>query len=306
MTERGGQAMFAVPLRDRSATVRTGPRGWASPAWLLLAAGLLAPIGGALAGQVCSPPDRSCSQAPPLDQLSLTIGRLKASLRAIRQDLEATRAAAGADETLRATVDRLCAVPLAEAQAARDAAASGLEQARATAAGERAEWNHAEAAMTGELISLRGRLAAAEAAVARLTDDRATLVSRIVELDETLEPAASEVVAARDEPWQPSPIHSAEAAEIKAGPQPPLMLRAAPHDQPVIAPPPSAVAAGDRTPASGDRLQLRAELALAQLKIAELSTALESARLRQEAMEAEVGSLRSLTDAKIRQLLGWH
>lgn len=305
MTERGGQAMFAVPLRHRSATVRTGPRGWASTAWLLLAAGLLAPIGAALAGPVCSHSDRSCSQAPPLDQLSLTIGRLKASLRAIRQDLEATRAAAGADETLRATVDRLCAVPLAEAQAARDAAASGLEQARATA-GERAEWNHTEAAMTGELVSLRGRLAAAEAAVARLTDDRATLVSRIVELDETLEPAASEVVAARDEPWQPSPIHSAEAAEIKAGPQPPLMLRAAQHDQPVIAPPPSAVAAGDRTPASGDRLQLRAELALAQLKIAELSTALESARLRQEAMEAEVGSLRSLTDAKIRQLLGWH
>jgi hypothetical protein len=304
VTERGGQAMFAVPLRDRSATVKTGPRGWTSIIWLLLAAGLLAPSGAAPAGPVCSNPDQSCSQAPPLDQLSLTIDRLKASLRAIRQDLEATRAAAGADETLRATVDRLCAVPLAEARAARDAAASGLEQARATAAGERAEWNHAEAAMTGELISLRGRLAAAEVEVARLTEDRATLVSRIVELDETLEPAASETVAAR--PWQTSPIHSAEAAEIEAVPQPPLMLGVAPHDQPVIAPPPSAVAAGNRTPASGDPLQLQAELALAQLKIAELSTALESARLRQEAMEAEVGSLRSLTDAKIRQLLGWH
>ena len=53
------------------------------------------------------------------------------------------------------------------------------------------------------------------------------------------------------------------------------------------------------------RLQLAAELALAQLKIAELSTALELARVRQAAIEAEVGTLRSLTDAKIRQFLGW-
>jgi hypothetical protein len=45
---------------------------------------------------------------------------------------------------------------------------------------------------------------------------------------------------------------------------------------------------------------------MAQLKIAQLSSALEWARLRQEEMAAEVGALRSLTDAKIRQLLGWH
>jgi hypothetical protein len=295
--------MFAVPMQDRSATERTGPPCWTSIVRLLLVANLLAPVGTALAepAPACSHPDQSCGQAPPLDQLSLSIGKLRASLSAIRQDLEAA-----ADDAPRAPLDRLCAVPLAEAQAARDAAVSELEQARAAAASEGAEWDHAEAAMTGELVSLRGRLAAAEAEVARLTDDRATLVSHIVEIDETLGPGAGEEVAARAEPWQASPIHSAEAAEIEAGPQPPPMLPMAQHDQSAVAPPPPEVAAGNRAPASRDRLQLQAELALAQLKIAELSTALESARLRQEAMEAEVGTLRSLTDDKIRQLLGWH
>jgi hypothetical protein len=283
--------MFAVQMQDRSATERTGPRGWTSIVRLLLATGLLAPIEAALAEPAsepaCSQPDQGCGPSPRLDQLSLTIGKLKASLSAIRQDLEAA-----ADQAPRTPLDRLCAVPLAEAHA--------------IAAGERAEWDHAEAAMTGELVSLRGRLAAAEAEVVRLTDDRATLVSHIVEIDETLGPSAGEEVAARAEPWRASPIHSAEAAEIEAVPQPAPMLPVAQHDQPAVAPPPPAVATGNRAPASRDRLQLQAELALAQLKIAELSTALESARLRQEAMEAEVGTLRSLTDDKIRQLLGWH
>jgi hypothetical protein len=264
----------------------------------MLAAGLLAPIGtGPAAGPVCSHADQSCGQAPPLDQLSLTIGKLKASLSAIRQDLEAARAATGADEALRATIDRLRAVPLAEAQAARDAATSELEQARAT--GRR---------RTGRVGSCRGgddrraRQSAGAPGGRRGGGGRADGRPR-----DAGESAASEVIAARDEPWQTSPIHSAEAAEIEAGPQIPLMLGAAQHDPPAGAPPPTrAVAAGDRAPASGDRLQLQAELALAQLKIAKLSTALESARLRQEAMEAEVGTLRSLTDAKIRQLLGWH
>lgn len=294
--------MFAVPMQDRSATERTGPPCWTSIVRLLLVAILLAPVGSALAepAPACSHPDQSCGQAPRLDRLSLSIGKLRASLSAIRQDLEAA-----ADEAPRAPLDRLCAVPLAEAQAARDAAVSELEQARAAAARERTEWDHAEAAMTGELVSLRGRLAAAEAEVTRLTDDRATLVSHIVEIDETLGPGAGEEVAARAEPWQASPIHSAEAAEMEAVPQPAPMLPVAQDDQPALAPP-QAVGAGNRAPASRDRLQLQAELALAQLKIAELSTALESARLRQEAMEAEVGTLRSLTDDKIRQLMGWH
>jgi hypothetical protein len=169
-----------------------------------------------------------------------------------------------------------------------------------------AEWEHAEAAMTGELVSLRARLAAAEAEVARLTDDRATWASHTVEVDEEPKLGAGEGVGARAEPWRTSPILSAEAAEIESVPQPAQMPRAAQPDPSAGALPPPRAAAADDAPASGDRLQLQAELALAQLKIAELSSALESARLHQEAMEAEVGTLRALTDAKIKQILGWH
>ena len=301
---RVGQAMFAAPMQERSATEGAGPRGWTNILGLSLAASLLAPIGAALAEPAsepaCAHPDQDCDQAQPLDQLSLTIGQLKASLSAIRRDLE------GVDQVPGTPLDRLCAVPLAEAQAARDAAVSELERIRASAADERAEWEHAEAAMTGELVDLRARLAAAEAEAARLTDDRATLASHAIEIDKALAPGAGEVAGPRAEPWPTSAIISAEAAEIESVPQPAQMPRAAQPDPSGGAlPPPRAVAADD-APASGHRLQLEAELALAQLKIAELSSALESARLRQEAMEAEVGSLRSLTDAKIRQLLGWN
>jgi hypothetical protein len=161
--------------------------------------------------------------------------------------------------------------------------------------------------MTGELVDLRARLAAAEAEAARLTDDRATLASHAIEIDKALAPGAGEVAGPRAEPWPTSAIISAEAAEIEDAPEPAQIPGAAPHGQSaVVLPPPRTVATDDLAPADGDHLQLEAELALAQLKIAELSSALESARLRQEAMEAEVGSLRSLTDAKIRQLLGWN
>ena len=268
--------MFAVPLQDRSTIARVRPLGWTGVAWLLVGAGLLAPIAAAPAEPACPQPAQSCGASAALDRLALTIGNLKASLSAMRGDLGAP-----ADEVPRAIVDRLCAAPVADAQAARE---------------------HAAAAMTGELISLRGRLAAAEAQVARLTEDRATLVTHIVELDATLEPGAGALVPARAEPWRTAAIPSAEAAEIGAVAKPPL-LRPAQHDQPA---PAARVDADDqRAPASADRLQLAAELALAQLKIAELATALESARVRQAAVEAEVGTLRSLTDAKIRQLLGW-
>ncbi|HSA81575.1 MAG TPA: hypothetical protein VLE23_12210 [Geminicoccaceae bacterium] len=281
--------------RDRTATLDPIIR-------LTLVASFLAPIGAALAepasGPACPHSDQNCGQAPPLDQLSLTIGRLKDSLSSIRRDLEA------ADQAPGAPLDRLCLVPLAEAQAARDAAVGEREQARAAAAGERTEWKHAEAALTDELVSLRGRLATAAAEVARLTGDRATLASHTVELDEAPEPGAGAVAGSRAEPWRTSPILSAEAVEIEGAPEPARPPWAAQHDPPAGALlPPRAAAADDHAP---DRLQLQAELALAQLKIAELSSALESARLRHEAMEAELGTLRSLTDAKIRQLLGWN
>ena len=57
--------------------------------------------------------------------------------------------------------------------------------------------------------------------------------------------------------------------------------------------------------ADGGTLQLRADLALAQLKITNLSEELTSTRANQEALEAELQSLRSLTDAKIKRFMGW-
>jgi hypothetical protein len=55
----------------------------------------------------------------------------------------------------------------------------------------------------------------------------------------------------------------------------------------------------------GANLQLRAQLALAQLKITGLSQELQSSRANQEALEAELSSLRLLTDAKIKEFMGW-
>jgi hypothetical protein len=206
---------------------------------------LLGAVAGPATEPTCPRPDQSCGRASPLDQLALTIGALKTSLSAIRQDLEAA-----AGDAPQAPVDRLCAVPLAAAQAARD---------------------------------------------------RATVANHIVGHGETLEPNAKDLAAGAAGGWQSPPILSAEAAEVESVPQPPLLRR--PTDSP---PPAQAVAADKSAPAANDRLQLQAELALAQLKIAELSTALESARRRQEAMAAEVSALGALTDAQIKQLLGWH
>jgi cell division protein FtsB len=70
----------------------------------------------------------------------------------------------------------------------------------------------------------------------------------------------------------------------------------------------AAAAAELDAPAAADGaadIQLRADLALAQLKIAELTEALRSTRANQTALEAELKSLRSLTDAKIKRFLGW-
>jgi uncharacterized protein involved in exopolysaccharide biosynthesis len=55
----------------------------------------------------------------------------------------------------------------------------------------------------------------------------------------------------------------------------------------------------------GTGLQLRAELALAQLKITGLTEELRSTRANQAALEAELNALRSLTDAKIKRFMGW-
>jgi hypothetical protein len=57
--------------------------------------------------------------------------------------------------------------------------------------------------------------------------------------------------------------------------------------------------------ADGANLQLRTDLALAQLKIVKLSEELRSMRASRTALEAELDSLRSLTDAKIKSFMGW-
>jgi hypothetical protein len=124
--------MFAVPSRNACAG-RFGSRGRTAIASLLLAAGIAGAAGNVLAGAapepVCQDQDPSCGKALPLDQLSGTIDGLKASLSAIRQDLETRRGEA--NQPARA-LEELCAAPLAEAHAARDAAMSALEQFRAT------------------------------------------------------------------------------------------------------------------------------------------------------------------------------
>jgi hypothetical protein len=138
-----------------------------------------------------------------------------------------------------------------------------------------------------------------EREVARLRTERATLEGRIAELEKVIKRLrTSEVVGALVERSPASPIETAAAAELDAGPRRAPMLKVAAAGQTSEAGAPAA--------ADGEAgLQLRAELALAQLKIAELTDKLQSTRAGQAALEAELGSLRSLTDAKIKRFMGW-
>jgi hypothetical protein len=123
--------MFAVPSRNACAG-RFGSRCRTAIAALLLAAGVTGAAGNVLAGAapepVCQDHDPSCGNALALDQLSGTIDGLKASLSAIRQDLETRRGEA--NQPARA-LEELCAAPLAEAHAARDAAMSARSSSSA-------------------------------------------------------------------------------------------------------------------------------------------------------------------------------
>ncbi|HEX5796462.1 MAG TPA: hypothetical protein VFY19_11525 [Geminicoccaceae bacterium] len=299
--------MSAVPSRNASAG-RIGSRARAGIAALLLAAGLAGPAGNGLAAAAPEPvcQDPGCGEARPLDHLSVTIDGLKASLSAIRQDLETRR---GETEQPAQAIEELCATPLADAHAARDAAMSALEQIRASFESERAIARDTVAATGDELSVVRERLAVAEAEAAQLRDERARLKSRIDELGALLEkvPTGELVAALAEPPGRGAALDAAQAAEVEAASERQLMMPVAAQAGPrSAAPARSANGAGGRRPAPPvDRLQLQAELALAQLKIAELTMALQSARLHQEQVEAEVSTLRSLTDAKIRQLMGW-
>lgn len=230
--------------------------------------------------------------ADQIEQLASTIGDLKASLSAIREDLAAMHAAAAAGEAGSVPPE-----PVGTPAAPAGALTQALEEQRAA---ERAARQHAEAAMTGELTLLRERLAAAEAAVAELHRDREALVRRITELDALIQQdRTSEVVVALVEAEPPVPAEAAphllQTAGLMRVTQPALAAEALPA---------FAVTGGDHLTRAAGRLDLRAELALAQLRIAELSASLDQARSREEAMQAEVTSLRSLTDAQIRRIMG--
>jgi hypothetical protein len=229
---------------------------------------------------------------PPLEALAATIGDLKASLSTIREQMEAMRAA--------------------PESAALRPPAQACPAGVADAASGPSAWQHAKAAMTAELISTRERVAAAEAAAASLQTDRQRLVQRITELDQMLAKArTSEVVdglveqrRVTFEPIEAEPARSPDAdGEISAIAAPELLRVARPalagEAYPVLQP-----TGGRDLARAGKRLDLEAELALAQLRIAELSTALQAARMRQEAMAAEVTTLRSLTSGQIERFMG--
>ena len=172
--------MSAVPSRNASAG-RIGSRARAGIAAQLLAAGVAGPAGNRQAAAapqtVCQDP--RCREARPLDHLSVTIDGLKASLSAIRQDLETRR---GETQQPAQAIEELCATPLAVAHAARDAAMSALEQIRVRFESERATAQATVAATGDELSVVRERLAVAKAEAAQLRDERARLKTRSDEL----------------------------------------------------------------------------------------------------------------------------
>lgn len=290
-----------MPTANGSGSSRVRRHDRASVACLLLATALAAPAGPGQAGTLSTPAQattpsaegRPADEVGPLEHLAGTIDDLTARLSAIRQDLAALHAAGAASD--------LADVPSDQLDRAQDESGiawlEALEELRARTAAERADWQHAEAAMTGELTSLRERLAAADGALAELRQDREALVRHITELDAQVRKARTrELVDALVETKRPT-IERAEAPPV-AG-----LMRVTPSAFAAEPPPAPARASRDLVRA-GSRLDLQAELALAQLRIAELTTALDSARLREQAVEAEAASLRSLTEAQIRRFMG--
>ena len=293
--------MAVVPTATRPETGAMGRRARTGLASLLLAAALVAPAAPGFAGSpAAAPTEGRPSGAATLEHLASTIGDLKATLGAISQDLAAMHDPAAASTIGEAAADQLCAVPEAQAETLI-ALARTLEEQRTDAAAERVAWQHAEAAMTGELTALREQVAAADAAVIELRRDRELLVRHIAELDELVQSARTrEMVRAMAEAEPPAiePV----AAQAHALPATGLM-RITQSALAAEALPALGTVGGAQLARAGSRLDLQAELALAQLRIAELTTTLDSARLREEAMDAEIGSLRALTDGQIKRFL---
>jgi uncharacterized protein involved in exopolysaccharide biosynthesis len=125
----------------------------------------------------------------------------------------------------------------------------------------------------------------------RLRSERATLKDRVAELEKTISQMRTDQVGN-------ALIKQASAAPV--GTPAPVSKPA----EPARLPQPGAEAA-PADDGGGETAQLRADLASAQLRIAELSDELRSTRANKAALEAELSSLRSLTDDKIKQFMGW-
>jgi DNA repair exonuclease SbcCD ATPase subunit len=124
----------------------------------------------------------------------------------------------------------------------------------------------------------------------RLRSERAALKDRVAELEKTVSQMRTD---------QAGEALIKQAAAAPAGTPAPATKPA----EPASVPQPGAAAAP--ADAGGETAQLRADLASAQLRIAELSDELRSTRANKAALEAELSSLRSLTDDKIKQFMGW-
>ena len=124
------------------------------------------------------------------------------------------------------------------------------------------------------------------AELGRVRRERATLESRVAELQEAARKGrASEVAAGSSGRDTETPLPAASQATVAKS----LPSGSAAENR--AADPPS------------DTLQLEAKLAVAELKIAGLVVDLRTAQASREAIEAEAASLRAMTDARIRQII---
>jgi cell division protein FtsB len=194
-----------------------------------------------------------------------------------------------------ASLDRL-SVTIGDLKASLAAIRAGLEGMRPTP--EPAAWSP-PAALCAPATELAGAPATAADELERLRRERAALKDRIRELERAdKEARTGEVVAALVKRPSASPIETAAAATLETTSSAGVLAaseRAAASDAE-----PGPPAGGE-----GAGLQLRADLALAQLEIAKLNDELQSTRTKQAALEAELKSLRSLTDDKIKRFMGW-
>jgi uncharacterized protein involved in exopolysaccharide biosynthesis len=254
---------------------------------------MLGPAGSVAVGagpeEPAAPPGQAAqseqAERPPLERLGATIDDLTARLHAVRKSLADMRDA-DVGPTPPSAQGQPDASALASLRTERDQALAERDRIRATAAAECAARQGAEAWSLEDTARLRNELAKVMAELGRMRRERATLESRVAELQEAAaKGGASKVVAGPSgrDPETPLPAAS-RATGAKSLP--------------------SGSAAANRAadPAS-DTLQLEAQLAVAELKIAGLVSDLRTAQASREAIEAEAASLRALTDARIRQII---